>query len=183
MIYLIYLVLVPISLIVTLIGLVIAPVLPIFGRYELGWSNNHSEWKSAPRLPKWLNWFMTPDNDLYGDDTFIAINGVSYWSQVKWLWRNPGYSFGLKYVNSPYNVTFTGDNTIKDNDHAKEGYCFIRCNDLFLWRCVVRIFNTNRCLYFNFGWNIAGLADPNVTPGNEWQATFVFSPRLSGFRP
>jgi len=38
-------------------------------------------------------------------------------------------------------------------------------------------------LYFNFGWNVIGLVDPNVNPKPDtWQATFVFSPRISGFR-
>jgi len=68
------------------------------------------------------------------------------------------------------------------NDYAKEGYCFIHANGLFLFRAVVRIFNTNRCIYINLGWNIAGIVDRNVTPGDQWQATFVFSPRISGFR-
>jgi len=182
MIYLIYLILVPISLLITLVALVLNPVLPLFASNQEGWCDNHSYWNVGPRLPKWLNWFQTPDNDLYGDGTFRAINGASYWSMVKWLYRNPAYSFAIKYLYTPYTTSVIGDNTIKDNDHAKEGYCFIRANGLFLFRVVIRIFSTNRCFYANFGWNIAGLVDPNVTAGSPWQATFVFSPRISGFR-
>ena len=182
MIYLIYILLVPISLILTLISLPLGIILPLFAVQKMWWCDNHSYQAVGPVLPTWLNWFMTPDNTLDGDSSFQSINGTSYWSKVKWLWRNPAYSFAIQYLNAPYTTSVYGDNTIKDNDNAKEGSCFIHANGLFLFRAVVRIFNTNRCWYINFGWNIAGLVDPNVTPSDTWQATFVFSPRISGFR-
>mgnify|MGYP006274349883 FL=1 len=126
---------------------------------------------------------MTPDNDLYGDATFQQINGKSYWSMVKWLWRNPAYSFGLRYLNNPYYTKVSGDPTIKDNDNAKEGWCLVRANGLFQFRFVKRLFGSSRCFYCNLGWNVMGLVDPNVQPKpDQWQATFVFSPRISGFR-
>jgi len=182
MIYLIYLILVPISLLLTLVAVILAPVLPIFA-VQKTWLDNHSTWGIGPRLPTWLNWFQTPDNSLDGDYTFQQINGRGYWAKVKWLWRNPAYSFGLRYLYTPYTTTVKGDPTIKDNNNAKEGYCFIQSNNLFLYRLVLCIFNSNKCIYINIGWNIAGLADPNVEPKPSiWQATFVFSPRISGFR-
>lgn len=183
MIYIQYLIMVPISLVLTLIALLTAPLMVLFKVNAYGWCDNHSYEDFGPRLPGWLNWFMTPDNDLYGDATFQRINGKSYWSMVKWLWRNPAYSYGLQYVGVPYDTTVSGDPTIKDNDNAKEGWCLVRSNGLFQLRYVKRIFSTSRCLYCNFGWNIMGLADPNVNPKPlEWQATFVFSPRISGYR-
>lgn len=183
MIYLTYPILVPISLLITLIAVVLAPILPIFAVQKDGWLDNHSIWGIGPRLPTWLNWFMTPDNSLDGDATFQAINGRSYWAKVKWLWRNPAYSFALRYIQAPYITHVYGDPTIKDNDNAKEGWCFVISNGLFQLRIVKRIFSTNRCFYCNFGWGIMGLADPNLQPKpQEWQATFVFSPRISGFR-
>ena len=183
MIYIKYLFMVPISLVLTLIGIILAPVMPMLRQNAYGWCDNHSYEGFGPRLPTWLNWFMTPDNDLYGDATFQRINGKSYWSMVKWLWRNPAYSYGIRYIAMPYITTVKGDPTIKDNDNAKEGWCMVVCNGLFQLRYVKRIYGTSRCLYCNFGWNIMGLADPNVFPKPlEWQATFVFSPRISGFR-
>ena len=183
MIYLKYLLLVPISLMITLIAVILAPVMPLFTVEKLWWCNNHEFQAVGPVLPSWLNWFMTPDNDLYGDATFQQINGKSYWSMVKWLWRNPAYSFALRYIQAPYTTTVKGDPTIKDNDGAKEGWVFVVSNGLFQFRYVKRIFSTSRCIYCNFGWNIMGLADPNVnTIHNPYQATFVFSPRVSGFR-
>lgn len=182
MIYLVYLILAPISLIITLIGLILAPVLPLFATQQDGWLDNHSIWGIGPRLPRWLNWFMTPDNSLDGDATFQKINGRSYLAKVKWLIRNPAYAFGLRYVNSPYNTSVLGDKTIKDNDNAKAGWCLVHANGLFQFTLVSYI-GFSRCLYVNLGWNIRGLVDDNVQPKpDQWQATFVFSPRISGFR-
>jgi hypothetical protein len=183
MIYLIYIALVIISLPINLIAVIFAPIMPAFAVQKDGWLLNHSIWGIGPRLPTWLNWFMTPDNSLDGDETFQQINGRSYWSKVKWLWRNPAYSFALRYLNNPYYTKVRGDKTIKDNDNAKEGWCFVYANGLFQFRSVTRIFNTSRCIYCNFGWNVMGLVDDNVPiKPDMWQATFVFSPRISGFR-
>lgn len=183
MTYLVYFFLALTSLLVTLVGLLLAPVLPLFAANEFGWSDNHSKLEFGPRLPSWLSWFMTPDNDLHGDATFVEINGKSYWSMVKWLIRNPAYSFGIRYLFSPFETTVSGDKTIKDNDGAKEGWCFVKGNGLFQFRYVKRIFNTNRCILVNLGWNIMALVDDNVQPKpSPYQATFVFSPRISGFR-
>jgi hypothetical protein len=183
MIYIIYAILVPISLLITLIALILAPVMPLFTIQKLWWCDNHYYQAIGPVLPTWLNWFMTPDNTLDGDATFQSINSPSYWSKVKWLWRNPAYSFALRYLNNPYYTKVLGDPNIKDNDNAKEGWVFVRGNGLFQFRIVKRLFSSSRCLYCNFGWNIMGLVDPNVSPKPDtWQATFVFSPRISGYR-
>ena len=182
MIYLTYIVLVPISLVITLLALIISPILPLFATQQDGWLDNHAKWGVGPRLPKWLNWFMTPDNSLDGDATFESINGISYWSKVKWLCRNPAYSFGLRYLNNPYYTQVSGDKTIKDNDNAKAGWCLVHANGLFQFTSVTPI-GFSRCIYVNLGWNIRGLVDDNVpVKPDPWQATFVFSPRISGFR-
>jgi hypothetical protein len=183
MIYLLYIILVPLSLLITLAAVILAPILPIFATEQEGWLDNHAKWGMGPRLPIWLNWFQTPDNSLDGDATFESINGTGYWAKVKWLWRNPAYAFALRYLLPPYITSVAGDKTIKDNDNAKAGWCFVRANGLFQFRYIKRIANTNRCVLVNLGWNIMGLVDDNVNPKpNPWQATFVFSPRISGFR-
>jgi hypothetical protein len=182
MIYVWWIVLVPVSLVITLLAVILAPVLPLFASDKMGPCDNNGHECVGPRLPKWLSWFQTPDNSLYGDAGFIADNGQSYWSQVKWIWRNPGYGFGVKYLTAPYNTTISGDPSIKDNDNARAGWCCVNSNGLFQLRLVVPV-GFKRCLYCNFGWNIMGLADPNVDPKpNPWEATFAFSPRISGFR-
>lgn len=181
MIYFWYLLLVPISLLLTLVAILLAPVMPVFTVQKEWWCDNHSFRAVGPVLPSWLNLFMTPDNSLDGDATFKRLNPPSYWSQVKWLWRNPAYSFALRYLNPPYNATFSGDNTIRDNDNAKAGWCFVRAGGLFQFTLVAPI-GFSRCFYCNLGWNIRALVDPNATPHTPYQATFVFSPRISGFR-
>ena len=183
MIFIIYAILVPISLLLTLIAVIIAPILPIFTVQKLWWCDNHSYQAVGPVLPIWLNWFQTPDNTLDGDATFVANNGTGYWAKVKWLWRNPAYSFALRYIAAPYITRVAGDKTIKDNDNAKEGWCLVYANNLFQFVYIKRIFSTSRCIYVNCGWNIRGLVDDNlVTKPNPWQATFVFSPRIRGYR-
>ena len=182
MIYLIYLLLVPISLLITLIAVILAPVMPVFTVQKLWWCDNHSYEAVGPVLPSWLNWFMTPDNTLDGDATFQKLNGISYWSKVKWLWRNPAYSFALQYLHNPYYTKVQGDPTIKDNDNAKKGWCLVHANGLFQFTLVAPI-GFSRCIYVNLGWNIRALVDANVQPKPDpYQATFVFSPRISGYR-
>ena len=183
MIYLWYVVLVPVSLLLTLVAVLLVPVFPLFATQQMGWCDNHSYEAVGPRLPKWLSWFMTPDNSLDGDATFERLNPPSYWSQVKWLWRNPAYSFALRYLSGVYWTSWQGDKTIKDNDNAKEGWCIVQANGLFQFVLVRRIGSTSRAIYINVGWNIRSLVDDNVQPKpNFYKATFVFSPRLSGFR-
>lgn len=182
MIYIYYAILVPISLLLTLIAVILAPIMPIFAVQKEWWCDNHSFRAIGPVLPTWLNWFMTPDNTLDGDYTFQKNNGRSYWSKVKWLWRNPAYSFGLRYITAPYTTSVKGDKTIKDNDNAKAGWCTVHANGLFQFTSVTPI-GFSRCIYINLGWNVRALVDDNVQPKpNPYQATFVFSPRISGFR-
>ena len=182
MIYLMYIVLVPISLLITLMAVILAPLMPVFAKQQEGYLDNGGSYGIVPRLPKWLFWFQTWDNSLDGDATFEAANPPSYWSKVKWLWRNPAPSFAIKTLKSPYIASYKGDPTIKDNDNAKAGWLLVKANGLFQFAYIKRIFSTSRCIYVNCGWNIRALVDPNVTPGATYIATFVFSPRISGFR-
>jgi hypothetical protein len=183
MIYVLYLLLVPISLILTLIGVILAPILPLLASPQEGWLDNHSKWGIGPRLPIWLSWFQTPDNSLNGDATFQGLFPPNqWWSQVHWLWRNPCYAFAIRYLTNPYYTQVSGDKTIKDNDNAKKGWCLVHANGLFQFTVVAPI-GYSRCIYINLGWNVRGLVDDNVQPKpNPYQATFVFSPRISGFR-
>ena len=183
MIYLIYLLLVPVNLVLTLLAILLAPVLPMFSSNAYGWVDNGSKEDFEPRLPKWLSWFQTWDNSLDGDASFQALNAPSYWSKVKWLVRNPLPTFALRTLSGVYWTSWQGDKTIKDNDNAKEGWCIVQANGLFQFVLVRRIGSTSRAIYINVGWNIRSLVDDNVQPKpNFYKATFVFSPRLSGFR-
>ncbi|MFZ9611226.1 MAG: DUF7338 family protein [Methylococcales bacterium] len=182
MIYLLYIVLVPLNLLATLLAVILSPIMPIFATQQEGYLNNGSAYGMGPRLPKWLSWFQTWDNSLDGDATFVANNPPSYVSKIKWLVRNPAPSVALRTLTSPYDTSYKGDPSIKDNDNAKAGWLFVKVNGLFQYACVKRILSTDRCFYVNLGWNIRALVDPNVHPGTTYIATFVFSPRISGFR-
>ena len=182
MIYALYLLLIPVSLILTLVAIILAPVLPMLATEQEGWLDNHAKWGVGPRLPTWLSWFQTPDNSLDGDATFERLNGISYWAKVKWLWRNPCYAFAIRYLTNPYYTVVKGDKTIKDNDNAKSGWLLVHANGLFQFTTVISI-GFSRCIYCNFGWNIRALVDDGVpVKPDPYQATFVFSPRISGFR-
>ena len=172
----------PISLLITLLAVILAPIMPIFATQQEGWLDNGGHYGIGPRLPKWLGWFQTWDNSLDGDATFEKANPPNYWSKVKWLVRNPAPSFAIRTLNFPYTATYKGDPSIKDNDNAKAGWLLVNANGLFQYACVKRILSTDRCFYVNLGWNIRALVDPNVHPGTTYIATFVFSPRISGFR-
>ena len=178
-----YILLVPVNLLLTLIAVIIAPILPLFASNVSGMVDNGTFVRLEPRLPKWLSWFQTPDNSLNGDATFQTMFPPNqWWSQVHWLWRNPAYSFALRYLTNPYYTQVSGDKTIKDNDNAKAGWCLVHANGLFQFTVVAPI-GFSRCIYINLGWNVRGLVDDNVQPKPDpYQATFVFSPRISGFR-
>jgi len=181
MIYLKYALLVPCNLFITLLAMIIAPILPLFARMEEGSINNGSEYGVEPRLPKWLGWFQTPDNGLWGDQTFKTLHKPCYWSEVLWLWRNPAYSFAIRYIDGLAPAYWSGDREIKDNDNAKAGHLFVKAGGLFQFVFIAPI-GFNRCFMVNLGWNIRSMVDPNVPPVQIKEATFAFSPRVSGFR-
>ena len=182
MIYILYPFLVVINLIGTALTFPLAFLLVLFNTKQDCWLDNATKRGTGPRLIKLLSWFQTPDNSLDGDHTFQVLFPPSWWSRVHWLWRNPAYSFGLKYLETPYECRVQGNKTIKDNDNAKAGWCLVHANGLFQFTLVAPI-GFSRCIYVNLGWNIRGLVDVNVNPKPDtWQATFVFSPRISGFR-
>jgi len=180
MVYLTYPFLVVYNLFMTLVAVIIAPILPAFAIQQDGWLDNQSMWGRGPRLPKWLNLFMTPDNSLDGDAAFDRINGRSYLAKVKWLWRNPAYSVCLRFIDTIANKPkLTGDDSIRDNDNAKAGWCFVRCGGLFQFTWIKSI-GYSRCIYVVIGWNIRGTL--HQPPSTNYQATFAFSLRISGFR-
>jgi hypothetical protein len=182
MIYLIYLVSIPIGLLLTLAAIILSPILPIFSSQQEGCLDNGSKYGVGPRLLKFLSWFQTWDNSLDGDATFEKENPPSYFSKIKWLIRNPLPTFLLKTLTAPYTASYKGDNTIRDNDNAKAGWCLVHANGLFQFVFITPI-GFSRCIYVNLGWNIRALVDDGVNPKpNPYQATYVFSPRISGFR-
>ena len=174
MMYLKWALMVPVSLLLTVISFPLALVLPFFAKN--GW------------LPKWLWWFQTPDNSLYGDDGWKTEHWVwryklpailaTYVGMVGWLWRNPAYGFGVVYMTGdPIIATFLGNERVND-DPLSEGKITVYSQDLFQFVWCKKISST-KCLYFVFGWNIKGLINSHET---KHIATYAFSPRISTFK-
>lgn len=70
----------------------------------MGYCNNNTSTGIEPRLPQYLSWFMTPDNSLWGDDSWKnkhCPNYKSYWGMVKWLYRNPAYGLATSLLSMP----------------------------------------------------------------------------------
>ena len=154
----------------------IAPVLPLFATVQLGASDNGNARLAEPRLPKWLNWFQTPDNSLYGDKGWQTIhypNYKSYLGQVLWLVRNSAH--GL--VNGPLAVkvdysqlNHAGDPMLSSNDAKYAGQEFYaEQEDYFQYMTVRNVFG--RLVYINIGW----LFDPFVETVSDGKAALKFS--------
>lgn len=183
MIYFEYAYLAIVTTLLSVVTYILSPILPLFATEQEGKLDNGSKYGIGPRLPTWLNWFQTPDNSLDGDATFEKLNGTGYLQKIMWLCRNPAYQFGVRYFYEEVEATYIGDPTIKDNDNAKAGWCFVKAGGLFQFRYIKQIGNTDRCILINLGWNIMALVDDNVNPKPmPYEATLVFSPRRSGFR-
>lgn len=174
MTYLKWVAMLPVSILVTVLGIVLCPILPLFAKD--GW------------LPKWLFWFQTPDNSLYGDDGWKYEHWqwryklpeliATYIGEFGWLLRNPGQGFGVHYlVGDPIIATFTDNKDVNDSPGV-EGTCTVHCQGLFQWVWVKRISET-KCIYCNFGWNVKGCID-----GTEYKhtATYTFSPRIATWK-
>lgn len=180
---------VPLMCIITVLTFPLAFVLPAFAQYRQGNQGNNTQYGWGWYLPTWLNWFQTPDNDLDGDYGWktehwqwrfkLPAHISTYVGRIGWLWRNPGYGFGVVRLDSavPLLATYTGDQSVNDSPGV-EGYCLVQCDKLFQLVWVKRISDT-KCIYCNLGWNIKGLIGDSR---HTYTATFAFSPRVSTFK-
>lgn len=189
MIYVKWFLMLPISIAVTLLGMLLSPILPLFAVEREVWLNNGNAWGLGWYLPKWLNWFQTPDNSLDGDYGWqtehwqwrykFPPNIATYIGRFGWLLRNPGQGYGVHYLTGdPITGTYKGNLNVNDSPGV-EGQCFVYVQDLVQWVWVRKIGKTSKCFYFNFGWNVKGCLS-----GTEYRhtATYTFSPRIATFK-
>lgn len=177
---------IPIWFAFNLTAYIIAPVLPLFAKDYSGNSDNGNIIKIEPRLPKYLSWFMTPDNSLWGDNgwqTIHCINYKSYFGMVKWLWRNPAYGFEKfgplsAKVSSEHTIKYIGNKDIKDRPKHISGYCLIFIGNYWNFHLITpKLFGY--CAKLEFGWKLQTYAEyPNLLK-TEPYAQYVFSPRFS----
>lgn len=186
MIYIKWALMVPLMLVLTALTYPLAFILPFFAREREGLLNNGTKTGMGWYLPKWLNWFQTPDNSLDGDYGWrtehwqwrFKLPCSTYVGRVGWLWRNPAYGFGcVMMAGDPILATFSGNQSVNDSPGV-EGYCLVHSQGLFQWVWVKRI-SEGKCLYFNFGWGIKGLIDGAQ---RTHKASFQFSPRISSWK-
>lgn len=148
----------PASLLMAVVGRILAPILPLFVR-ENGF------------LPKWLSWFQTPDNTCDGDaGNWERHPGLDAWStykrRVAWFWRNVAYGFDIDVLGLDAKAGDTldlkGDIEAGTNP-AKNGY---------VWRVLRRADGSvasfqlyfvyqwpvwpTRCIRGNLGWKLWG---------------------------
>lgn len=169
-------------------AMLLAPILPAFAYMQYGWSNNHEEERVEPRLPKWLNWYMTPDNSLYGDRGWRLEHCPKYWEtyigQVLWLWRNAACGFAWsvlsKYIGSSerFLTSTSGCGLSLDKSRGESGWFKITCsNGAFQYRYV----STGKYFQFSFeaGWLLdVYVKDPVFGTHNQPRAPFSFQPQL-----
>ena len=145
----------------------ITPLLPFFATDQWGFTDNRNAVSHEPRLPKWLSWFMTPDNSLYGDNNWKASHYyIRHWSMVAWLYRNSLYGFKWSVLSAPMDKDareISGASPTWSN----HGFQRIRMGDYWQWHLVKRIGPVT--INFNFGWLL--------NDGDQPRALFMFSPR------
>lgn len=156
------------SFIMQLVAWIITPILPLFARSEYGPIDNSNDFASEPRLPKWLSWFMTPDNSLYGDKNWKANNYYTkHWSMVAWLYRNSLYGFKWTVLAAPMSAN-EREMSGPSPTWTSLGFQRIKMNSYWQWHLVKRLGPVT--INWNFGWLL--------NDGSKQKALFMFSPRV-----
>ena len=196
MMYLRWVVLAILSLVVTLVAILLAPILPAFARDERGQCDNANRMAVEPRLPDWLSWFMTPDNSLWGDVGWRTKHCPDHWDSylgmVRWLWRNPAYGFEHGPLMSASiwpdaMVGYSGNPAVRNEPNGIAGYChtyIVNPDGSDYWHLYwVRPIGNGRCLNVNLGWKLKTYAESPQRTLTEPVAMFCFSPRVAEFAP
>lgn len=155
MMYLKWAALGPLSLFMSILGRLLAPVLPFFVQDD-GY------------LPDWLSWFQTPDNSCDGDEGHWERHpGKDWWSTYKrrtaWFWRNVAYGFDISVLGANCRLTDTleiyGDEET-DNSPLHPGWVFrvIKRDGHAIYFQLYFVYaypwTKKRCLRGNLGWKL-----------------------------
>lgn len=162
-----------------LVALILTPALPLFSEVRWGAVNNSSRVGYGIRLKPWLSWFDTPDNPITGDFNWLNENGVSYWSQVRWLYRNSLYGFKWGALAAPVDqeaLRWSGDPRINRNN-GRAGVYSARMGDYWEVKVVKRLVG-NWGVMLSFGWLLSAYCTNTVLYKQQPKALFQFSPRF-----
>lgn len=163
----------PLSICVTLAAFILAPILPFCATMQFGASDNNHTTEIEPRLPRWLSWFDTSnDNSLWGDLGWRVLHCPALWGthfgMWLWLWRNPACGFGWNVLSKTvkatdtYEVTSSGCGLDLDKSRNAAGWFLIKSSSgafQFRW---VKTFGTLQ-LSCEAGW----LLDKYITKSDE----------------
>jgi hypothetical protein len=156
---------------------IITWLLPLFSEMRDGPINNNNGTGVEPRLKKWLAVFDTPDNSLWGDDSFKAKHpNPTYWSKVAWLYRNSLYGFKWTVLDAEITEPriFEGNPAINYRGPVY-GTLKVKSGKYWQWKKVMPVFGTGYCLVLNFGWLLDDVS--------KTHALFMFSPRPKRVKP
>lgn len=159
MVYLKWVALLLPSLIMAIVGRLLAPILPFFANDQA-------------RLPAWLDWFNTPHTDLDGDQRHWQRNpGTDCWStykrRVAWLLRNVAYGFDRQILGFHYDDTYTrkviGNEAVGDLSgvsglcrwYAYNGDGKLKAFQIY-WVYHYQLGSLKKCIRFGIGWKIWG---------------------------
>lgn len=156
MLYLKWLCLIPVSLVMAIVGRVLAPVLPFFVQAD-GY------------LPRWLWWFQTPDNPCDGDKGhWERWPDTSAWGtykrRVAWFLRNVAYGFDIDVLGQktiPGDcLDMQGQDGVSDQPRGKSGFWVKRVyrgEKLVCWHAyLIRqwSFWPEKCFRLSMGWKL-----------------------------
>lgn len=168
-----WILMVPVMLAITVLTLPLAPILALLVHQRVGRLDNNTKTGEGYFLFDWLSWFQTPDNSIDGDQGWreehwqwrykLPAVLATYVGRIGWLWRNPGYGFGVVELAN------TGPEYVQIDDSL-----YIQIGNYFQHRTTKPL--GSKQLYCNFGWNIKGLAEAPI--GSIQLCTFAFSVRL-----
>ena len=136
------------SMIINIFSIILGPFIAIYSLYK--------------PVPKWLNWFLTHDNDIDGDqDHLQRWTGESKWKKLlrrtAWLWRNKGYTFDYDVCGRIIGNTLMNKGDPETSDAKKAGYIF-QYDENGTWEYYLvkpYYFKKDKCLRLRFGWKIA----------------------------
>lgn len=158
----------------------ITPFLPLFAVERLGPINNGNGTWTGPRLPLWLAWFDTPDNNLDGDQNHFNryIHFPAYLRHLFWLYRNSLYGFKWTVLAYEYRPGWTfvwtsGNPDVNRNNGITGSYHCITNDGHWQWKLVRKLVG-DWGIMWNFGWQLDSL----VPLGRGGKALFQFSPRF-----
>lgn len=157
-----YFLLLPCWLVMEALGKTLWTLFPAFASKRLGPADNGNSYAVEPRLPKWLAWFDTPDNSLWGDTGWRTIhcpNWNSYWGMALWLFRNSSTGFSRSVLASlvhQEDIRWSGNPHISSDRNVVGVFKASDGNGAWQYKRVFPL--AGKFVGINLGWNI----DPMV---------------------